>query len=106
MAVQLEVQNQNCELDRKQRKDQANGLVLVLGRITDDLGMIADKQSPRCMFGIGNNYPEKKMTFVSECVDWYSAYWHSILFGTVLEFMSETCTLGLSYIEMRFIAFE
>ncbi|OEL31759.1 Trihelix transcription factor ASR3 [Dichanthelium oligosanthes] len=43
VAAQLEVQNQNCELDREQRKDQANSLVLVLGRLADALGRIADK---------------------------------------------------------------
>ncbi|CAM0149721.1 unnamed protein product [Urochloa decumbens] len=43
VAEQLEVQKQNCELDREQRKDQANSLVLVLGRLADALGRIADK---------------------------------------------------------------
>ena len=43
VAAQLEAQNQNCELDREQRKDQANSLVLVLGRLADALGRIADK---------------------------------------------------------------
>ena len=43
LAAQLEAQNQNCELDREQRKDQANSLVLVLGRLADALGRIADK---------------------------------------------------------------
>ncbi|CAL4969142.1 unnamed protein product [Urochloa decumbens] len=43
VAEQLEVQKQNCELDREQRKDQANSLVLVLSRLADALGRIADK---------------------------------------------------------------
>ncbi|KAJ1279311.1 hypothetical protein BS78_04G145500 [Paspalum vaginatum] len=43
VAAQLEVQNQNCQLDREQRKDQASSLVLVLGRLADALGRIADK---------------------------------------------------------------
>lgn len=43
VAEQLEVQNQNCQLDREQRKDQANSLVIVLGRLADALGRIADK---------------------------------------------------------------
>nr|ACN35229.1 unknown [Zea mays] len=43
VAAQLEAQNQNCELDREQRKDQANSLVVVLGRLADALGRIADK---------------------------------------------------------------
>ncbi|WVZ75238.1 hypothetical protein U9M48_023315 [Paspalum notatum var. saurae] len=43
VAAQLEVQNQNCQLDREQRKDQTNSLVLVLGRLADALGRIADK---------------------------------------------------------------
>ncbi|KAF8693242.1 hypothetical protein HU200_038624 [Digitaria exilis] len=43
VAAQLEAQNHNCELDREQRKDQANSLVLVLGRLADALGRIADK---------------------------------------------------------------
>ncbi|XP_062219159.1 trihelix transcription factor ASR3-like [Phragmites australis] len=43
VAAQLEAQNRNCQLDREQRKDQANGLVLVLGKLADALGRIADK---------------------------------------------------------------
>ncbi|TVT99853.1 hypothetical protein EJB05_21531, partial [Eragrostis curvula] len=43
VATQLEAQNLNCQLDREQRKDQANSLVLVLGRLADALGRIADK---------------------------------------------------------------
>jgi hypothetical protein len=43
VATQLEAQNLNCQQDREQRKDQANSLVLVLGRLADALGRIADK---------------------------------------------------------------
>uniref|UniRef100_A0A0A9EB02 Uncharacterized protein n=1 Tax=Arundo donax TaxID=35708 RepID=A0A0A9EB02_ARUDO len=43
VAAQLEAQNLNYQLDREQRKDQANSLVLVLGRLADALGRIADK---------------------------------------------------------------
>jgi hypothetical protein len=43
VARQLETQDLNCQLDREQRKDQANSLVLVLGRLADALGSIADK---------------------------------------------------------------
>lgn len=39
----MEAQNLNFQLDREQRKDQANSLVLVLGRLADALGRIADK---------------------------------------------------------------
>jgi hypothetical protein len=43
VTAQLEAQNLNCQLDREQRKDQANSLVLVLGRLADAIGRIADK---------------------------------------------------------------
>jgi hypothetical protein len=43
VAARLEAHNLNCQLDREQRKDQANSLVLVLGRLADAIGRIADK---------------------------------------------------------------
>ncbi|KAG6503251.1 hypothetical protein ZIOFF_031975 [Zingiber officinale] len=43
MIAQLEVQNLNCQLDRDERKDQTNGLLIVLGKLADALGKIADK---------------------------------------------------------------
>ncbi|CAL9178554.1 unnamed protein product [Musa hybrid cultivar] len=43
LTAQLEAQNMNCQLDRDQRKDQANGLLAVLGKLADALGRIADK---------------------------------------------------------------
>lgn len=39
----LQVQDMNSRLDRDQRKDQANGLLAVLGKLADALGKIADK---------------------------------------------------------------
>ncbi|WOL01770.1 trihelix transcription factor ASR3 [Canna indica] len=43
MAAQLEAQNRNSQLDRDQRKDQANSFLIVLGKLADALGRIADK---------------------------------------------------------------
>ncbi|KAG8070809.1 hypothetical protein GUJ93_ZPchr0006g41115 [Zizania palustris] len=43
VAAQLEAQNVNCQLDREQRRSQADSLVVVLGRLADALGRIADK---------------------------------------------------------------
>ncbi|KAI4985571.1 hypothetical protein ZWY2020_018201 [Hordeum vulgare] len=43
LAAQLEVQNVNSERDREQRREQANSLAVVLGRLADALGRIADK---------------------------------------------------------------
>ncbi|EHA8591653.1 putative Trihelix transcription factor ASR3 [Cocos nucifera] len=43
LTTQLEAQNINCQLDRDQRKDQANSLLGVLNKLADALGRIADK---------------------------------------------------------------
>ncbi|KAF8378072.1 hypothetical protein HHK36_029407 [Tetracentron sinense] len=43
LCAQLEVQNNNCQLDRDQRKDHADSLVAVLSKLADALGRIADK---------------------------------------------------------------
>lgn len=43
LMAQLEAQNINCQLDRDQRKDQANSLLGVLNKLADALGRIADK---------------------------------------------------------------
>jgi hypothetical protein len=43
VAAQLEAQNVNSERDREQRREQANSLAVVLGRLADALGRIADK---------------------------------------------------------------
>ncbi|EEF50117.1 trihelix transcription factor ASR3 [Ricinus communis] len=43
LTAQLEAQNTNFQLDREQRKDQANSLVAVLNKLADALGKIADK---------------------------------------------------------------
>lgn len=43
ISEQLLVQDRNSRLDRDQRKDQANGLLAVLGKLADALGKIADK---------------------------------------------------------------
>ncbi|KAG6523915.1 trihelix transcription factor ASR3-like [Zingiber officinale] len=43
LTAQLEAQHLNCQLDRDQRKDQANALLNVLGKLADALGKIADK---------------------------------------------------------------
>ncbi|KQJ99628.1 trihelix transcription factor ASR3 isoform X2 [Brachypodium distachyon] len=43
VAAQLEAQNVNWERDREQRRDQADSLAVVLGRLADALGRIADK---------------------------------------------------------------
>ncbi|XP_047081595.1 trihelix transcription factor ASR3-like [Lolium rigidum] len=43
VEAQLEAQNVNSERDREQRREQANSLAVVLGRLADALGRIADK---------------------------------------------------------------
>lgn len=43
LSAQLEAQNTNFQLDREQRKDQADCLVAVLSKLADALGRIADK---------------------------------------------------------------
>lgn len=43
LTAQLKVQNLNFQLDRDERKDQTNGLLVVLGKLADALGKIADK---------------------------------------------------------------
>ncbi|XP_008790688.2 trihelix transcription factor ASR3-like [Phoenix dactylifera] len=43
LTAQLEAQNVNCQLDRDQRKDQANRVLSVLNKLGDALGRIADK---------------------------------------------------------------
>ncbi|XP_020591388.1 trihelix transcription factor ASR3-like [Phalaenopsis equestris] len=43
LAAQLESQNVNTQLDREQRKDQVNGLLVVLNKLADAIGRIADK---------------------------------------------------------------
>ncbi|KAF7061549.1 hypothetical protein CFC21_068232 [Triticum aestivum] len=43
MTAQLEAQNMNSERDREERREQANSLAVVLGRLADALGRIADK---------------------------------------------------------------
>lgn len=43
LTSQLESQNIHLQLDREQRKDQANSLVSVLHKLADALGRIADK---------------------------------------------------------------
>ncbi|XP_072950612.1 trihelix transcription factor ASR3 [Typha angustifolia] len=43
LTAQLEAQNMNCQLDRDQRKEQANSLLGVLSKLADALGRIADK---------------------------------------------------------------
>ncbi|PKA64364.1 hypothetical protein AXF42_Ash009586 [Apostasia shenzhenica] len=43
LIAQLEAQNINSQLDREQRKDQADGLLSVLNKLADALGRIADK---------------------------------------------------------------
>ncbi|KAF5726624.1 hypothetical protein HS088_TW22G00304 [Tripterygium wilfordii] len=43
LSAQLEVQNTNFQLDREQRKVYADGLVVVLNKLADALGRIADK---------------------------------------------------------------
>ncbi|XP_031286129.1 trihelix transcription factor ASR3 isoform X1 [Pistacia vera] len=43
LTAQLEAQNSNFELDREQRKDNADNLVAVLNKLADALGRIADK---------------------------------------------------------------
>ncbi|KAG5249623.1 hypothetical protein OIU76_003725 [Salix suchowensis] len=43
LTAVLEAQNTNFQLDREQRKDHANGLVVVLNKLADALGKIADK---------------------------------------------------------------
>lgn len=43
LTAQLKVQNLNFQMDRDERKDQTNGLLVVLGKLADALGKIADK---------------------------------------------------------------
>ncbi|XP_027100204.2 trihelix transcription factor ASR3 [Coffea arabica] len=43
LSSQLESQNVHLQLDREQRKDQANSLISVLHKLADALGRIADK---------------------------------------------------------------
>ncbi|KAG6527461.1 trihelix transcription factor ASR3-like [Zingiber officinale] len=43
LTAQLEVQNLNFQLDRDERKDQTNGLLIVFDKLADALGKIADK---------------------------------------------------------------
>lgn len=43
LSSQLESQNIHLQLDREQRKDQANNLISVLHKLADALGRIADK---------------------------------------------------------------
>ncbi|KAF9604873.1 hypothetical protein IFM89_011155 [Coptis chinensis] len=43
LTAQLEAQNNNCHLDRDQRKDQADSLIAVLNKLADALVKIADK---------------------------------------------------------------
>lgn len=43
LGAQLEAQNNNCQLDREQRKDQADSLVAALNKFADALWRIADK---------------------------------------------------------------
>lgn len=43
LTAQLEAQNTNFQLDREQRRNNADGLVAVLNKLADALGKIADK---------------------------------------------------------------
>ncbi|KAL5733861.1 hypothetical protein ACOSP7_031722 [Xanthoceras sorbifolium] len=43
LTSQLEAQNNNFKLDREQRKDQGDSLIVVLNKLADALGRIADK---------------------------------------------------------------
>ena len=43
LTTQLEAQNINFKLDREQRKDQGDSLIVVLNKLADALGRIADK---------------------------------------------------------------
>lgn len=43
LNAQLEAQNMNHQVDREQRNDQHNSLVIALNKITDALAKIADK---------------------------------------------------------------
>ncbi|KAG5526809.1 hypothetical protein RHGRI_032919 [Rhododendron griersonianum] len=43
VSEQLESQNTNFQLDREQRRDHVNTLVVVLSKLADALGRIADK---------------------------------------------------------------
>ncbi|XP_020106675.1 trihelix transcription factor ASR3 [Ananas comosus] len=43
LSAQLEAQNLNSQLDREQRKDQTNSLLVILNKLADALGKIADK---------------------------------------------------------------
>lgn len=43
LSEQLELQDKNFRLDRDQKRDQANGVLAVLGKLADALGKIADR---------------------------------------------------------------
>lgn len=43
LSAQLDAQNLNSQLDREQRKDQTNSLLVILNKLADALGKIADK---------------------------------------------------------------
>lgn len=43
VSKQLESQNTNFQVDREQRRDHVNSLVVVLSKLADALGRIADK---------------------------------------------------------------
>lgn len=43
LSAHVDAQNLNCQLDRNQRRDHADSLVGVLGKLADALGRIADK---------------------------------------------------------------
>lgn len=43
LVSQLEAQNSSSQLDREQRRDQANGVLSILNKIADALVKIADK---------------------------------------------------------------
>lgn len=44
MQAQIEAHNLNCELDRTQRKELAESLVAVLGKLAETLAKIAEKR--------------------------------------------------------------
>jgi hypothetical protein len=43
VAAQLEAQNINLQLDRDQRKEQTDSLLVVLNKLADSVSKIADK---------------------------------------------------------------
>ena len=61
LTEQLEAQNVNNQLDREQRKDQANGLLGVLNKVADALARIADKLQPvyRLMLNSDERYDSR-----------------------------------------------